>query len=155
METQPINTGLGFTDEMIRAYPAEKLPLFSAWAFDWTRPDNLVNSVRYALQLRQKYASLLSDPDPATFFVGYSDNPSFLTFARQNADHTLVAVASATFEAREDGRAYLPVCQCSLTPLWGSDIAHVGHGAVHLDVSLGNGHVLILEGGPEFPRLRK
>jgi|AMZC01.1.fsa_nt_AMZC01000761.1_12 hypothetical protein len=155
METQPINTGLGFTDEMIGAYPAEKLPLFSAWAFDWTRPDNLVNSVRYALQLRQKYVALLSDPDPATFFVGYSENPGFLIFARQNAEHTLVAVASATFEAREDGRVYLPVCQCALAPLWGTDVTHVGHGAVHLDVSLGNGHVLILEGGPEFPRLRK
>jgi hypothetical protein len=146
---------LGFTDEMIRAYPAEKLPLFSAWAFDWTRPDNLVASVRYALGLRQKYATLLSDPDPNTIFTGYSDNPGFLTLARQNEQQTLVAVASATFEAREDGRAYLPVCECPLTPLWGTDTVHVGRGAVHLDVSLGNGHVLIFEGGPEFPRLRK
>ncbi len=78
-----------------------------------------------------------------------------MTFARQNAEHTLVAVASATFEAQEDGRIYLPVCRCSLAPLWGTDVVHVGQGAVHLDVSLGNGHVLILEGGPEFPRLRK
>ena len=155
METQPINTGLGFTDEMIRAYPAEKLPLFSAWAFDWTRSGNLVNSVRYALQLRQKYASLLSDPDPATMFTGYSDNPGFLVFARQNEEYTLVAVASTIFETREDGRAYLPVCECNLSPLWGTDVVHRGHGAVHLDVSLGNGHLVIFEGGPEFPRLRK
>lgn len=155
METKPINTGLGFTDEMIRAHPAETLPLFSAWAFDWTRPDNLVNSVRYALQLRQRYAALLTDPDPDTVFVGYSDTPGFVVFARQNDEQTLVAVASAMFEAREDGRAYLPVCECRLSPLWGTDVAHLGRGAVHLDVSLGNGHVVIFEGGHEFPRLRK
>src|SRR5205814_2498275 len=41
-ETQPINTGLGFGNEQLAHYPPEKLPLFSEWAFNWTRPDNLV-----------------------------------------------------------------------------------------------------------------
>ncbi len=155
METKPINTGLGFTDEMIREHPAESLPLFSEWAFDWTRPDNLLGSVRYALTLRQKYADLLSDPDPATVFVGYSDNPTLIVFARQNGVKTLVIVASASFATREEGRAFLPVCECDLAPLWGTDVAHRGRGAVHLDASLGNGHMLILEGGASFPRLNK
>ncbi len=155
METKPINTGLGFTDDMIREHPAESLPLFSEWAFDWTRPDNLIGSVRYALALRQKYAHLLSDPDPATVFVGHSDNPTLIVLARQNGAETLVIVASASFATREEGRAFLPVCECDLAPLWGTDVAHRGQGAVHLDVSLGNGHLLILEGGPDFPRLSK
>ncbi|MEW6579510.1 MAG: alpha-amylase [Chloroflexota bacterium] len=155
METKPINTGLGFTDEMIREHPAESLPLFSEWAFDWTRPDNLIGSVRYALTLRQKYADLLSDPDPATVFVGYSDNPTLIVFARQNGVKTLVIVASASFATREEGRAFLPVCECDLAPLWGTDVAHRGRGAVHLDASLGNGHMLILEDGAGFPRLNK
>lgn len=155
METKPINTGLNFTDEMIREHPAESLPLFSAWAFGWTRPDNLLGSVRYALALRRKYADLLSDPDPATVFVGYSDNPTLTVFARQNGAETLVIVASASFATREDGRAFLPVCECDLVPLWGTDAVHRGKGAVHLDVSLGNGHMVILEGGPDFPPLEK
>jgi hypothetical protein len=34
-------------------------------------------------------------------------------------------------------------------------LAHKGFGAVHIQARLGNGHVLILEGGPEFPRLKE
>ena len=155
METRPINTGLGFSDEMIRANPPESLPLFSEWAFDWTRPGNLVGSVRYALDLRKRYAGLLSDPNPDTFFMGYSENPSFIVFARQNESHTLVAIASSNFAAREDGRAFLPVGASELRPLWGTEVAHLGRAAVNVEASLGNGHVLILEAGPEFPRLQK
>ena len=155
METKPINTGIGFTDEMIREHPAETLPLFSEWAYDWTRPDNLVASVRYALSLRQKYADLLANPDPATVFVGYSDNPHFIVFARQNDGQTVAAIASSSMETVEEGTGFFPVCECNLTPLWGTDVAHLGRGAVGVRASLGNGHVLIFEGEPDFPRLRK
>lgn len=153
METKPINTGLGFSDEMIRANPADTLPLFSEWAFDWTRPDNLVGSVRYALQIRAKYADLLSDPDPATFILGYSNNSHFLVIARQNDADTVVVVASTSMATLEKGIAFLPVCECDLGPVWGTDVAHLGRGAVHIEASLGNGHVLILEGNSDFPRL--
>ncbi len=155
METKPVNTGLGFTDEMIKAHPAETLPLFSEWAYDWTRPDNLVESVRYALVLRRKYAGLLANPDPATMFVGYSDNPHFVVFARQDNGQTVALVASSSMGTIETGTGYFPVCECDLTPLWGSDVAHLGRGAVGVEAKLGNGHVLIFEGEQDFPRLRK
>ncbi len=155
METKPINTGLGFTDEMIQANPSDTLPLFSEWAFGWTQPNNLTGSVRYALEIRRKYARLLSNPDPATFFMGYSDNPQFLVLARQNNEQTLIVVASTSMGTTETGRAFLPVCECALAPVWGTDVAHTGFGSVHLEASLGNGHVLILEGNSAFPKLRK
>ena len=154
METKPINTGLGFSNEMIQANPTDTLPLFSGWAFDWTRPNNLAGSIRYALEIRRKYAKLLSDPDPATFFMGYSDNPHFLVMARQNDEQTLVVVASTSMATTENGRAFLPICEGDLAPVWGTDVAHTGFWSVHLQASLGNGHVLILEGGPAFPRLQ-
>jgi glycosidase len=155
METKPINTGLGFTHQMLSEHPTDTLPLFSEWAFDWTRPDNLVASVRYALQVRRKYEPLLSNPDPGTFFLGYSDNPRFLVLARQDDEHTVIVIASTDLEAVEEGTAFLPVCECDLAPVWGTDLAHKGFGAVHIQARLGNGHVLILEGGPEFPRLKE
>ena len=46
--------------------PDRDAALFSEWAYDWTRKDNLVQSIRYAFGLRKKYDALLSDPDPAT-----------------------------------------------------------------------------------------
>ncbi len=155
METKPINTGLGFTDEMIAENPTDTLPLFSEWAFDWTKKGNLVASIRYALQIRQHYEALLSNPDPETVILGYSDNPNITVFARQDDVHTVVVIASENFETREDGKAYLPVCDCDLQPVWGTDIVHKGFGAVHIEVSLGNGHVLVLAGNADFPRLQK
>jgi len=155
METKPVNTGLGFTDELIQANPAETLPLFSEWAYNWTRPDNLVESVRYALALRRKYADLLTNPDPATMFVGYADNPHFVVFARQNDGQTVALIASSSMGTVEEGTAYFPVCECDMAPLWGTDVAHLGRGSVGVEAKLGNGHVLIFEGEPDFPRLRK
>jgi len=154
METKPINTGLGFSNEQIRRHPPEELPLFSAWAFDWTRPDNLVGSIRYAMGLRRSYDALLSDPDPRTSILGSSDNPNFVVFARQNDDTTLTMIASDSLGARERGRAFLPIYRCDLAPLWGTDAAHLGQGTVQLEAELGNGHVIILEGCQDFPRLR-
>ena len=155
LETKPINTGLNFSDEMIRKHPTETLPLFSEWAFEWTRAGNLVASVRYALQIRQKYAHLLANPEPDTVFVGYADNPNFVVFARQDEECTLVLIGSSSFTSEEQGRAFLPVCECALQPVWGTDVVHLGRGSVHVEASLGNGHVLMLEGGTEFPRLSK
>jgi starch synthase (maltosyl-transferring) len=153
MEEKPINTGLSFTDEMIQENPTETLPLFSEWAFNWTRPANLIGSVRYALDIRRRYASLLSDPNPDTAFLGYSDNSHFIVFARQNDEQTVVAIASSSRGTREEGKAFLPVCECDLKPVWGTDVNHRGYGALHIEASLGNGHVLILEGDSDFPRL--
>jgi hypothetical protein len=155
METKPINTGLGFTDKMIADNPTDTLPLFSEWAFDWTKKGNLVGSIRYALKIRQHYEALLSNADPDTVILGYSDNPNIIVFARQDDEHTVVVIASASFETREEGKAFLPVCDCELQPIWGTDIAHKGLGAVHIEVSLGNGHVLVLSGDADFPRLQK
>jgi maltooligosyltrehalose synthase len=155
METKPINTGLGFSDEMIRQHPTETLPLFSEWAFDWTRAHNLVGSVRYALTIRRQYADLLANPDPATVLIGHSDNPHIVPFVRQDAQHTVIAIASTSMGTTERGRAYLPIQQHRLSPLWGTDVPHIGHQSIGIDLSLGNGHVLIFADGEAFPRLEK
>jgi hypothetical protein len=34
-------------------------------------------------------------------------------------------------------------------------VAHLGRGSVGVEAKLGIGHVLIFEGEPDFPRLRK
>ncbi len=152
LETKPINTGLGFDEETIRANPAETLPLFSAWALDWTRANNLVGSIRYAMELRHRYAALLSDPDPATFIMGHSDNPHLLAFARHNAEATLFIVANTQAENTASGTVYLPVCDCDLRALWGADAPQQARSAVALTVTLGPYGVLVLEGGDDFPK---
>ncbi len=153
LETKPINTGLGFDEETIRANPPETLPLFSAWAFHWTREGNLVGSIRYALELRRRHAALLSDPDPATFLMGHSDNPHLLVFARHNAETTLWVIANTSAQTTESGTAHLPVCNCALQALWGAEGAFNAHSALKLPVTLKPYQVLVLEGGAELPPL--
>lgn len=157
METKPINTGLGFSSEMIQQHPVETLPLFSEWAFNWTRESNLVGSIRYAMQLRQTYEDLLSDLDPATFSAGYSSNPALFGIARQRGNQTLLAVASASMGTLEQGRVYFPAMQHTfeLEPLWGGDVPQWGVHTVYVDVTLDNGRVLLLDGGTPFAPLGK
>jgi glycosidase len=147
METKPINTGLNFSEEMLRANPTETLPLFSEWAYDWTRKDNLVQSIRYAFGLRKKYDALLSDPDPATAALGYGDNPNLIVFVRRNREQQLVVVASSNMETVERGRAHVPIEEHPLVPLWGAEQAFQGRQMLSFDVELYNGRVLILEDG--------
>jgi glycosidase len=155
METKPINTGLGFSSDMIRQHPSDSLPLFSEWAFDWTRPHNLVGSVRYAFEIRKKYAELLSNPDPATFFLGYSNNPQLIVVARQDQKCTVVLIGNSSMGTTEMGKAYLPVGSYQLAPMWGTGAFHRGAETVALEIQLDKGQVLILEGDESFPRLQK
>jgi glycosidase len=154
METKPINTGLNFSREALRANPTDTLPLFSPWAFDWTRRDNLVGSIRYAFGLRKKYDALLSNPDPATAALGYGDNPNLIVFVRRNHEHALIAVASSSMETVESGRAHVPVTEYELTPLWGTEHPFRSVEMLSFDVRLGNGHVLILEDGKALGQVK-
>ncbi|MBN1963537.1 MAG: alpha-amylase, partial [Anaerolineae bacterium] len=106
-ETQPINTGLQFTDEMIKQYPSEKLPLFSEYAYDWSRRDNLVDGVRYALELRQRYADLLSANDPATWRLGQAENGHILCFTRTDGDTSLTFIANTDMLHQQGGRVLI------------------------------------------------
>ena len=152
METKPINTGLNFTPEMLRAHPTESLPLFSEWAYNWTRPHNLVGSVRYAFGLRRRYDALLSNPDPATCAMGYGDNPNLIVFVRRDHERALVVVASSSMGTVESGRAHVPIADYTLTPLWGTDGSLHSTETLSFDVRLDNGHVLIVEDGNTLTR---
>ncbi len=144
-ETQPINTGLGFSDDMLARYPSDKLPLFSEWAFDWTREDNLIEGVTYALELRQRYAELLTANDPSTWFVGMSDNPHILVFSRQLADVSLSFIINTDMQHHQGGRVLLNGHWFRTQGVWGTpDIIQVHHGLA-LSVDLSPGYVLVLE----------
>jgi hypothetical protein len=151
MEARAVNTGLGFSNDMIKANPSDELPLFNAAAFDWTRPHNLVGSVRYALQLRAQYADLLSDPDPSTFRLGRGTDPNLIVVARQKNGASLVAVANSSMNSHAGGQAVLPVAHIPMTPLWGTDAVGMGEEALSLPVSLPNGGVQLFDGDHHLP----
>lgn len=147
-ETHPLNTGLGFSAEEIAKYSTATLPLFSEANMNWSRPDHLIKSVKYALDLRRRYAWLLTDPDPNTYLVGYSDNPALVVFSRRKGDTWINVIGNADPLREQRGRAVIDQRRYRINGLWGTgpegmDIVNeiVGH------VTLSPNYVLIVEGG--------
>lgn len=145
-EQQPINTGLGFTNEMLAQYPSDQLPLFSEHAFDWTREDNLIEGVRYALGLRQRYADLLSRDDPDSWCVGMSNNPHILVFSRMQEDLSLSFIANTDQRHHQSGRVLLSGQWHRTQGVWGTEDIIQVHNGLALSVELSPGYVLVLEG---------
>ncbi|MBX3065901.1 MAG: alpha-amylase [Anaerolineae bacterium] len=147
-ETQPMNTGMGFNREELDKYPADKLPLFSQWSFNWTRPDNLVKSVTVALGIRKRYDWLFTDPDPATFMIGYSDNPAIVVFSRRKDDAWITFIGNADPTREQRGRAVLNVRTGRVPGLWGTGAEKMElRREVISNVTLSPAYVLIIDGG--------
>ncbi|HOM04924.1 MAG TPA: alpha-amylase family glycosyl hydrolase [Candidatus Kapabacteria bacterium] len=58
-EQLPVNTGLGFTEDEIKQFPADKLPLFSALSLNWESSDNLVSYIQQVNSALEKIKSHL------------------------------------------------------------------------------------------------
>lgn len=86
LETQPINTGLGFTPEEIAQYPSDDLPLFSEYQLNWQEANPLVTYMTKISRLREKYTSLVTDPDPKTTTMISTGHPQVMAFSRQKKD---------------------------------------------------------------------
>jgi starch synthase (maltosyl-transferring) len=84
-ESHPVNTGLGFTAEELRAFPAEVLPLFSARALGWDRPGPTIRRVSRALELRKRFADCIV-PGDAPFRPAASGDDRVIAFVRSSPD---------------------------------------------------------------------
>lgn len=144
-ESQPINTGLGFSNEMLARYPSDQLPLFSASTFNWTRPDHLVNYVREVLSVRTRYAELLNDDNPATFSIGYSDNPAIFVFTRHTADCAISVIANVDVQGEQHGRAVISSHMRPANGILGVRGVHPLNQETSVHVSLSPGQVILLE----------
>ena len=66
LETFPVNTGLGFTEDQTAFYGQEKLPLFNIGAYNWLTQDNLVNFIHRLHTLRRENIGLVSNTSAAS-----------------------------------------------------------------------------------------
>jgi starch synthase (maltosyl-transferring) len=102
-ELFPINTGLDFSNEDLKKYPSEMLPLFSEYGYNWLNSEQFVPWVTKVLRLRAKYAPLIVDSTPASFCMLQDANSRVLAFARvaaKPARHVAV-VGSTNFTTNE------------------------------------------------------
>ena len=96
-ETYPINTGLDFEGEELRDLPSEKLPLFSEYAYDWTRPTEFSEYVAKVVAIRERFHALVVNLHHETFHVFDQPNDAILAYARVSPQGgTRVAVVANT-----------------------------------------------------------
>lgn len=81
-EKYPINTGLDFTQEELRAFPSEKLPLFSEYAYDWTSKAEITNWIRAVSRVRARHEKLITDSGKESFAISDAGNPEIIAFNR-------------------------------------------------------------------------
>jgi starch synthase (maltosyl-transferring) len=152
LATEPLNTGIGFSDEQVSYYSDDKLALFSAHALDWCRPDNIVESVRYALGLRLQYRELFEQSDPDTFALGYADNPYLFVYSRRSGDQWISVIANTDQDHEQRGRVILKAHPFRAPGLWGTSDAGLDlYYNTAANVTLSPGYVLIVD-GTNLPR---
>ncbi len=144
-ENRPINTGVGFSPDDIRIYPPERLPLFSEYAFDWARKDNLVGAIRYAMHLRRQHCELLSNPDTHTLTAGSSNNPRILVFFRTDEDYILVFAFNMTLYDFQAGEAEIFAQDYIAKGLWGFEGVTRMSERLSIHVELGGGHSMMFK----------
>ncbi|MFX0211375.1 MAG: hypothetical protein ACFFDT_35680, partial [Candidatus Hodarchaeota archaeon] len=81
-ETYPVNTGLDFTSDELIKYPSEKLPLFSEYAYDWSRRSHIIDWIRKILKIRLQHMELITNSDPKTFFLLETNNSNIIGIKR-------------------------------------------------------------------------
>jgi starch synthase (maltosyl-transferring) len=123
-ETFPVNTGLGFTPEELARYPSHTLPLFSEYAYDWLRVENLVSWIRRTLAVRARYHDLIADPSPAALTVlvqkGREEEPSHIVaFVRgsESGRQRLAFVGNSHPTEKIQVRLALPTDRSAITDM--------------------------------------
>ena len=145
-ESEAVNTGVGFSNEQIAQYGPERLGLFSPRALNWCSPENMVKSVRYALEIRHRYNSLFTESTPESFLMGYSDNPRILVYSRAKGNDMISVIANTDQYNEQRGRVVLNAQQYRVPGLWGtSEVGMDAYNEMMANVSLVPGYVLILD----------
>jgi starch synthase (maltosyl-transferring) len=144
-ERFPINTGLDFTNEDLKKLPSERLPLFSAYAYNWVSKEQFTPWVAGVIALRKRYAELVADPSSGSFRMLEEGNGNILAFARVGPSERkrVAVIGNMNFAGTETTATALPTEQKSLRDLLGKRRLHLDNGV--LRIPLGPGECVVAE----------
>ncbi len=119
-EWYPVNLGLNFTDEDRATYPPEKLPLFSAFAYDWEKSNDQVplnNYIRRVLEIRARYIDLVLCGDAGSMSIPYVSEPDLFAVMRNVAGRSLLFVGNSNLYDTKTGVLEFSMENCELREL--------------------------------------
>ncbi len=142
-EVHPINTGIEFSDEEHRLAPPETLPLFSEYAYDWTRATELTAFVAQVMALRARYQDLVIDRDHRAFHRLETGDGSVIAYARVHAAKRLAIVINTDCEHTRSMTLRLDTKSHAVTDLLSTRSLQVDGGGVA--ANLEPGEALVFE----------
>lgn len=105
-EWHPVNLGLNFDDSDRALFPAETLPLFSTFSYDWAGTNGLVplnGYIRTIIDIRERYASLVRNGEKGSIVLPYVTEPDLFAVLRKNNHQSLLFIGNSNGEEPKTG----------------------------------------------------
>jgi len=105
-EWHPVNLGLNFDDNDRARFPAETLPLFSAYSYDWNGANNqqpLNAHIRNILSIRNRYAELILCGESGSIILPYVSEPDLFAVLRRKGNQALLFIGNSHGEESKTG----------------------------------------------------
>ncbi|NTW83912.1 MAG: alpha-amylase [Chlorobiaceae bacterium] len=105
-EWHPVNLGLNFTEEDRENYPSEKLPLFSAFSYDWEYSNGLIPLNRYikkVLEIRENYFNLVKCGEKGSISIPYVSDPELFAVMRTVNGESLLFIGNSNLHEERNG----------------------------------------------------
>lgn len=144
-ERFPINTGLDFTSEQIKALPSEKLPLFSEGGYNWLSKEQFAPLIAKVQSIRKKYRSFIVQSTPATVQMLAEGNARLLSFARiaLTGEQRIAIVGNMDFATTQMSKTRLDTKKKYVVDLLSGKRLSLSLGV--LQVALGPGECIVFE----------
>ncbi|NOY05512.1 MAG: alpha-amylase [Chlorobi bacterium] len=139
--TLPVNTGLDFSPEEIKALPPSKLPLYSEAQLPWQSASTLLATIPEILDLRNTWKDAIQDPSPHSFDLLQTSHDKLIAFQRTRSDqrrHVLV-VCNFDFESAVEGEVTLPADTTGVKSLLTGEMLETRDGILRYRFQQGEG----------------
>lgn len=100
-EENPVNTGLGFSEEDYEKYPPEKLALFSETELNWKNQDNLVEFIKKVNNIRNTYLKDENKISSKSIQNISNSDDRCLTFVRRSNSNQMEILIGANLTNQE------------------------------------------------------
>ena len=150
-EWYPVNLGLNFNDEDRALYPPEKLPLFSAFGYDWKNTNGLEPLNRYIrkiLDIRKRYLDLVLCGETGSMSIPYVSEAELFAVMRTSGGRSLLFVGNSNLYEHRTGALEFSMNNISLYDLISETSLPIKEHK--LEVTLAAGQCMLIELPPEI-----
>lgn len=139
-EHYPINTGLGFSSADLQRFPSHRLPLFSAFAFDWkhaNQQEPLTDFISRVMTARQNYLNIIANHSSKSITPFSAPDSEMVVFTRHAGNKKLLYVGNANVKRRERIRIPLATSKSTLQDLFSGKSFSLSSNLLTLELEAG------------------